>query len=312
MKAVMYHYVRGETDRAPEYYYLDIDDFRKQLDHFEEEFGFVRFDDFLATVRGDTESIPSGVVLTFDDGLRDHYEFVFPELCRRGLWGIFYVPSGPYVSGRLLDVHRTHVLLGEVRGSRLLSHVTDVVDGGMVPHSRREEFRTETYRHHDDSEATKRVKRILNYYIADEHRSAVLERLVERTDLRDFDSTEYYMRPEELREMHDSGMIIGAHTVNHPVLSLLDQGNQRAEIEDSFAFLEGIVDGLEALTFCYPYGGEYTYTDATVSILEQAGCEWCFTVAAADITRRDVEESVQALPRYDCNEFPHGKVSGSI
>ena len=62
MKAIMYHYVRPQTEYQPDYYYLDVDDFRSQLDYFEEEFGFVSKAEFLSVVRGeyDGDDLPSG------------------------------------------------------------------------------------------------------------------------------------------------------------------------------------------------------------------------------------------------------------
>ncbi|MFB6356060.1 MAG: polysaccharide deacetylase, partial [bacterium] len=133
MKSIMYHYVRGEEDRPPDYYYLDVSDFRKQLDFFEVQFGFVSREEFLSFVRGGAEnsSTPSGVILTFDDGFKDHYDVVFPELQIRDLWGIFYVPTLPFVTGDMLDVHRTQVLLGEHSPKKVLKLTRDVIDEKM-------------------------------------------------------------------------------------------------------------------------------------------------------------------------------------
>jgi peptidoglycan/xylan/chitin deacetylase (PgdA/CDA1 family) len=312
MKAVMYHYVRGSTNRSPEYYHLDVADFRRQLDYFESEFGFADREAFLDVMKGNRETLPSGVVLTFDDGLRDHIEFVYPELEKRDLWGIFYVPTGPYENGTLLDVHRIHTLLGEVPGEKLLSHTEAVVDESMIPFKRREEYQTESYERQDNAEATTQVKRILNYFISDEYQTAVIDRLVERLGTTEPSVSSFYMTPAELGEMSDAGMIVGGHTVTHPVLSKLDADQQRSEIRDSFAFLDDAVDGLPERTFCYPYGGSFSFTDETVSILEDTACEWSFMVHQADITRSNIDTHTHSLPRYDCNEFPHGSASGSL
>jgi peptidoglycan/xylan/chitin deacetylase (PgdA/CDA1 family) len=312
MKAVMYHYVRGETRRPPDYYYLDIDDFRKQLDYFENNVGLVNQDDFIAAITGQTDTVPSGVVLTFDDGLRDHYDVVFPELQKRNLWGIFYIPTGIYQNKQLLDVHRTHMLLAEVSGQTLLSEAQSIVEEKMIPHENRDEYRTETYKAYSDTEATKQVKRILNYFIADEYQTEVLDRLIKQVPYDPIDVSEYYAKPAELREMHDAGMIIGGHTVTHPVLSKLSYEEQRDEIGESLEFLTTVLDESSVRTFCYPYGGTYTFNDDTISILKENGCQWCFKVESRDITQTDINEHRQALPRYDCNEFPHGAASGSI
>ena len=314
MKSVMYHYVRPETNRQPNYYYLDADDFRNQLDYFEREFGFVTKDDFLSVVRGESDSgnLPSGVVLTFDDGFRDHYETVYPELQKRGLWGIFYVPVGPYKTGNLLDVHRTHVLLGEVSGAKLLEYARDIITEEMIPHKRRDEFHKQTYKNQDDTEATKRVKRILNYFISDKYQTKVLDEMTKRAKYNPVAVSEFYMTRDELKEMHANDMIVGGHTKSHPVLSKLSSENQRTQIVASFDYLDNAVGGLSERTFCYPYGKSHSFDGDTVSILNDINCEWCFKVESADITINDIADRPQALPRYDCTDFPHGGASGSI
>ena len=59
---------------------------------------------------------PDGSFLTFDDGLRDHRDFVLPVLRQRGLFGLFYVASGPAITGRILDVHKAQIALGRMGG----------------------------------------------------------------------------------------------------------------------------------------------------------------------------------------------------
>lgn len=314
MKAIMYHYVRGETERPPNYYHLDVDDFRRQLDYFEDNFGFVPKEEFLSVVRGnqDVSQLPTGVVLTFDDGLRDHYDVVFPELQKRGLWGIFYIPTGPYKTGQLLDVHRIHTLLGEISGAKLLEYTQGVVNEDMIPHERRNEYREETYERQEDTEETKQVKRILNYFVADEYQTKVLDELIEQVGYESPDVLDFYMTEEELREMHDSGMVVGGHTVSHPVLSKLGENEQREQIAGSMNYLDKVVGGLSERTFCYPYGASYSFDDKTVEILNEEGCEWCFKVEPSDISNDDMTNRPQALPRYDCTEFPDGEASGSI
>lgn len=312
MKAIMYHYVREDRALTPKYYYLDLSDFRNQLDHLQETFGFVDRQDFLAAVRGNADSVPSGVVLTFDDGLRDHYDVVFPELKRRNLWGIFYVPTAPFEQNQLLDVHRIHILLSKVPGSELLSHTVEVVDEDVIPNKRRDEYRKETYRAHDDTDATKQAKRILNYFVDQQFQTDTLDTLVDRLGIEEAETSEFYLTCRQIREMHNDGMIIGAHTVTHPVLSTLDESKQRQEISESFDLIDGIVGGLSVRTLCYPYGHELTYDKTTLSILESVNCEFSFKLESTDISEQDVQAFPHSLPRYDCNEFPFGEASGSI
>ncbi len=138
MKAIMYHYVRPDRADLPYFRHLHVDDFEQQLDYFVEEYGAVTQADFLAALEAG-EPAP-GVVLTFDDGLKDHYDYALPRLQARGLWGLFYVPTGVYAAGRLLDVHRVHLLLGRNGGAAVFAALQEIVTDNMITHGHVAEF----------------------------------------------------------------------------------------------------------------------------------------------------------------------------
>jgi peptidoglycan/xylan/chitin deacetylase (PgdA/CDA1 family) len=311
MKAVMYHYVRPDDDILPQYYYLDLDDFRAQLDYFESEYGFVDRESFVkaCTSGGD---LPDGVVLTFDDGLLDHYEWVFPELERRNLWGIFYVPTDPLVRGTVLDVHRIHALLGVYGGQQVLGELEPRVTEEMVPDEQIDEFREETYTRQDNAESTTLVKRILNYYVSYESRESLIDELVAAFPAAEVSVADLYMDEDHLRALQEAGMIVGSHSSSHRVFSKLSPDDQRTDISDSFAYLSDVLGGLSVKTFCYPYGGFHTFTDETRWILTDVGCQFSFNVESRDIEPEDVRDAPQGLPRYDCNEFENGGASGGV
>ena len=119
-------------DRAglPYFRHLHIDDFEQQWDYFVKEYGAVTRADFLAALESGQPA--PGVVLTFDDGLKDHYDYVLPRLQARGLWGLFYVPTGVYAAGRLLDVHRVHLLLGRNGSAAVFALLQEIVTDDMI------------------------------------------------------------------------------------------------------------------------------------------------------------------------------------
>jgi peptidoglycan/xylan/chitin deacetylase (PgdA/CDA1 family) len=311
MKAVMYHYVRPHDHISPQYYYLDIDDFRAQLDYFDSEYGFVDRESFVGACT-DGGDLPDGVVLTFDDGLVDHYEWVLPELERRDLWGIFYVPTGPLMSGTPLDVHRIHALLGAYGGQRVLEELQPRVKEEMVPDERRDAFREETYNRQENKESTTLVKRTLNYFVSYEYRESLIDELVAALPATELTVSDLYMDENQLKALKEAGNIVGSHSVSHRVFSKLSHDDQRTEINESFEFLSNAIGGFSTKTFCYPYGGFHTFTNHTREVLSRAGCRFAFNVESRDIEPKDFEDSPQALPRYDCNEFKHGGASGGV
>jgi len=300
----MYHYVRRDDPELPYFRHLHVEDFAKQLEYFGNEFGFVGKAEFRAAL---TSHVPAdGVVLTFDDGFKDHHRDVLPLLTKRGLWGIFYVVTSPYRTGRLIDVHRIHMLIGKYGGETIAKAMQRIVDRNMLSHEHVKEFHTETYDKQNNDSSTNYVKRVLNYFIDYKHRRHVIDRLMcvffpnEDELIADF-----YMTDRELLEMHANGMVLGSHTVNHPVLSKLAVEDQEKEIRESFDLLESVIGKTAMKTFSYPYGGFHTFTSETEKILTENGCLFSFNVESRDIGQQDLNRR-QALPRYDCNEFPFG------
>ncbi|WP_181248542.1 polysaccharide deacetylase family protein [Flavobacterium magnum] len=306
LKASMYHYVQPFNERLPFFKNLHIEDFCTQLDYFEREFGFVRKQDFLDAFH--TGKLPEGIILTFDDGLKSHYQYVLPELIKRKLWGIFYIPTAPYTHTKILDVHRIHLILGIAPATAVYRKLIAMVSDDMLPGTLVSDFREWPYHLQEDDDHTKRVKQILNYYISYEFRESVIDQLMAYfvpDDINDVHG--FYLTSDETAELAREGMIIGSHTHSHPLMSKLNALQQREEIEKSFGCLERIIGKSDHRTFCYPYGGFHSFTDETERILTDQKVQYSFNVEHRDITRDDILQRPQALPRYDCNHFPFGQ-----
>lgn len=307
MKAIMYHYVRPFDSSLPYLKSLHLDDFRKQLDYFEAEYGFVDYAQFIQSIY--TGLSPDGVVLTFDDGLSCHYEYVYKELKSRGLWGVFYISAKPFTDRCMLDVHRTHILLGrhrpEVVYDFLMSNITDC----MIDKGKLNEFDLIVYGRQENDDKTLRIKKMMNYFVAYEYRNEILNKLMAQfVPDENMLAEQYYLNSEQIKEMRDNGMLIGSHTITHPVMSRLSVSEQAEEITGSFGFLETVLSELPCRTFCYPYGGFHSFTSETEQLLDDAGCLFSFNVEQRDISGSDLKKRPQALPRYDCNQFPYGQI----
>ncbi len=307
MKAIMYHYVRPDNLDLPYFRHLHKDDFVKQLEYFGNEFGFVGKEAFQNSL--ESGEPVKGVVLTFDDGFSDHFHYVLPELTKRNLWGIFYIPTSPFLTMKLIDVHRIHMLIGKFGGMAIADATQRNINEGMLSHEHVKEFHSETYSRQNNDDSTNYVKRCLNYFIDYQYRENVIDKLMsifypDECNM----AVDFYMTRSELEKMNDAGMVIGSHTVNHPVMSKLSSKEQEREIIDSFGVLESIVGKATIKTFCYPYGGFHTFTQETEELLAKNGCHFSFNVESRDIEREDIINRRQVLPRYDCNLFPFGSI----
>ena len=308
MKSIMYHYVREYDEKHPNFRFLDIENFRRQLDYFDKKYGFVEYEEWQSYVStGKMPKLDGKVFLTFDDALSCHFDFVFPELVKRGLWGIFYVPTSPYIDNKMLDVHRIHLLCGAVDGAELFSEAMKQVDLDMIPDAKRKEFHEQTYTNQTNYKGVSEFKRLLNYFIDYEHRTNFIDGLSKIFDY-EFSVSSFYVEEFQLKQMKDAGMLFGSHTNTHPVMSKLNKDEQTLEISRSFEFLDSL--GLfDQKTYCHPYGGFHTFDDNTISILDSENVAYSFNVEYRDIMPNDIKTNRQSLPRFDCNLFEHGQAS---
>lgn len=105
----------------------------------------------------------------------------------------------------------------------------------------------------------------------------------------------------EVTSLARGGLVeIGAHTVTHPVLSILPVAMQRAEVQGSKSRLEEIL-GQPVSSFSYPYGSRSDYTVETVTLVREAGftsaCS-CFPGMVQPSTERFQLPRVQV---HDCD-----------
>ena len=294
---IMYHYVRPVSKEYPNLNTLDIEIFKRQLDYFEKEYGFLSKRDYQDAVRRGKN--PKGVVLTFDDGFKDHFKYVLPELIKRELWGIFYVSTGVYQSNELLGVHRIHYLKGKYGSRLILQEALKNINDGMLDHNTIDDFDKDIYATENYQEDEKKLRRLLNFYVSYKHRDSVLNKLM----IKFFDEaklfSEVYLSINEIKELVLAGNIVGAHTVSHKVLSRLPYLEQLDEIKKSFDFIDSIVSQ-DYKSFCYPYGSSSSFNQNTLKILDELSIN---DACVFDNKVQKNEINKYELSRIDCNQF---------
>jgi len=299
----MYHYIRPRDIEYPFFNSLDISIFKRQLDYFSKKYGFISVNEFIESIN--TGEVKKGVLLTFDDGFKDHYQYVLPELKKRHITGFFYIPTNHYKlkspERKLLGVHRVHYLLGKYDAALLFNEIINMIDTSFLEVDKMSEFDTEIYKDQENSKSQYDFKRMFNYYIKYEHRDEILDSLMKKY----FDETELYkltyLDESEFIEIENEGNIVGSHTENHCVLSRLPFNEQLREIGDSFAFLESKLS-MPVKSFCYPYGLSSSYNLETLDILRKLNVHHAFVVGNCEVNSKIIKNKFE-ITRIDCNRF---------
>src|SRR5688572_18050072 len=111
---------------------------------------------------------------------------------------------------------------------------------------------------------------------------------------------------DEVAQLHVPGFIdIGAHTVSHPSLPLLDSSQQAAEISESQIACEALL-GTPIAGFSYPFGD---YDDVTVRLVRDAGFDFAVTTQPRAV--RDVRNH-HLLPRLGVENWDAERFSTEL
>lgn len=295
---IMYHYVRDfEQSKFRDIKGRSISDFATQLDYIQSKYSVISMDLYASFLRQGVEIPSNAAVLTFDDGLKDHYDYVFPELSKRNLSGVFYISSMPLSHSVVLPVHRVHHLLSEVEIEILVETYCDL----LVTHDKKtadniiNSSKGITNRFDIPAVAEfKHITRLTPYEIRDEITRTLFEKYIAEESV--FAPT-FYLNEQEIRKMHKAGMVIGAHGHTHELMTSQSESQIVFEISQPTKMLQEIV-GADISHFSFPNG---RHNDTIRRLVQEAGYETAVTVQPeVNLGRVDPFQ----IARLDTNDIP--------
>jgi peptidoglycan/xylan/chitin deacetylase (PgdA/CDA1 family) len=222
--------------------------------------------------------------ITFDDGYADNHDIGLPILKRHGLSATFFVATGYLDGGRMWN----DTIIEAIRRSEVRRLQLDNIKGF-------EGSRLHSLAIGSVLEKRAAIQAILSRikYLSSSEREAATRAIAEQsdTDLPD----NLMMTTQQVVEMRRAGMLIGAHTMSHPILAKLESSDVRKEISSSKHFLESILEE-EINLFAYPNGRpdlDFQIKDA--AIVKELGFKAAVTTAWG-VARTDSD--LMRLPRF--------------
>ena len=76
--------------------------------------------ELLASFYSNTDIPKNSILLTFDDGFKDHFSYVFPILKKLNIQACFFPPSKPIEEFSVLDVHKINYILSTTSQDELI------------------------------------------------------------------------------------------------------------------------------------------------------------------------------------------------
>jgi|TARA_B100001741_G_C16513670_1_gene581072 peptidoglycan/xylan/chitin deacetylase (PgdA/CDA1 family) len=305
IKIIMYHYVRPiKGTKYNDIKGLELENFKHQLDFLNKEYNIITAEEVIDAVKNKKKLINKACWLTFDDGYKDHIEYVMPELRKRNLQGTFFIPTSVITEkNKILNVNSIHYILANTSDkNKLISELNNQCS--KFGYSESEiNFYWDKYAKPNrfDIAEVIYIKRMLQHVLPENIRDKITNTMFEKfMDLsKEEFSSKIYMNKEDLLSLLKNKMFIGSHGSNHYWLNKIKLEDQEKDIQSSLDFLSNIGVSISDWIMCYPYGA---YNLDTLKILKKKSCAIGVTTktAVADLSKFNSLE----LPRFDTNDFP--------
>lgn len=208
---------------------------------------------------------PGTVCVTFDDGYRDNHDHALPILKKHGIPATIYLATGLIGTGESSWYDKVLAVFRDTRAVTL-------------------EYAPAGFRAVAMPDATARsaaAHRLLEWLkgFPPQERDAHIGGVAEALGCGKDAASRAMLDWDLVRAMHAQGVVFGAHTVNHPILSRVPAEEMGAEIAGSKAAIENALQH-PVRHFAYPNGKRGDYNDATIAHLKNQGFVTAMTTNA--------------------------------
>lgn len=303
---IMYHHVRRNNEKfLPKLKSLKLSTFKRQLNYLQKKYRIVNYDDLIDIIIYKKNFKKPLCCLTFDDGYKNHYEYVFPELKKRNIQGFFFPPSKVVIENKLIDPNKIHILLASVKSvvelNKYFEHlfyehkIEKIINLNFneLKVKYRKKFRF-------DNADTIFFKRIFQHVLPNKVKHKLLDIMFKK--FVKFEEKEIakklYLNISQIKEMIDGGMYFGNHSYEHPWLEHCKKIFQTKEINKGLKFMSEIgMNSKKNWIMCYPYG---SYNKSTLQIIKNKKCLIGLTTIRGEFKLQ--KHSNYEIPRVDCND----------
>jgi len=220
-RVLMFHGVGGDA--------FPVDRLRQALTYCKRHFEVVSLSELLSRVKSDEAA--GALALTFDDGLRNNATLAAPVLQELGLSATFFVCPALIDAGRWLWNHEARERLRTMSDAQRAAIGAQSIEGLI-----------ETMKSMDAPARLSAETAIRETTSGFQPSPAQREA---------FDMMSW----DDVRALDADVVTVGSHSLSHPIMPTLDEGDLEREIRDSRARLEEELDRTVDL-FCYPNGSQ--------------------------------------------------------
>lgn len=294
-----YHYIRPHFEaKYPSIFGITPAVFENQLKVLKNEGDFIHPKDLVADFHSIVSSKANYHFITFDDGLKEQWDYALPILDSLNIPAIFFANSINFDEEKVTTVHKIHLLRSILAPHFIVEKLSESDSNAL---SSEEKTRAQTIYRYDDSESAA-LKYLLNFKMSFKEQEVFIDDLFQSHYDEKSVLESLYMSKENLKQLAQNGYL-GSHTHHHYPIGLLPKEAMEFELEHSKNYLETLTQTkIEMVS--YPYGSPEACTEEVATLAKNCGYQLGFTTQRGSNVGT---ENRLLLNRFDCNDLPGGK-----
>lgn len=295
-----YHYIRENyNSKYPSIFGVTPFQFQNQLQLLQSKGDFISANDLLTNSDAILRSKDTFHFITFDDGLKEQFDFALPILDQLNVPAVLFANSRNFQEKKVSTVHKTHLLRSILSPKEFVSKINHHNDLNTISDADIE--KAQSIYIYDDKE-TAALKYLLNFKMDFKIQETIISTIFENYFNEDEVLNELYMSEKQLIQLSKMSFL-GSHTHNHFPIGLLEEHEMRFELQNSKQYLETLTQSKIELV-AYPYGSPEACSDEVARIAKEVGYKYGFTTTRGANTHTN---NHLLLNRFDCNDLPGGK-----
>ena len=253
-----YHYLRQDKDRFPRILGTNITEFKNQLSMLQKNYEFISLDHIsnLSTKKRSLNKKPLKILLTFDDGLSDHYTAA-KILAELNISGIFFIPTciiEDKLPANPIIIHYTLAIFGIEKFLKEYKKNLQILKLDL-------KLLDISYSKNEDNvwEVINKIKSIFKYKLGYKNSRKILLNIYKNLLCKKYKNplNIMHLNENQIKEMLEMGHYVGVHTHSHISVAATELNSKDfiKEIIHPKNYLEKKFN-TKINSFSYPFGGK--------------------------------------------------------
>lgn len=295
--SIMFHHFHDEN-HLPAQGSLSAEDFQEMLEWLASRYRILDAGQYIAGLEANCLE-PTDICLSFDDALLCQFDVAVPVMDRLGIRAFFFVYSSVFGGEpEPLEIFRLFRTSSFDNVDAFYGKFFDTVreQGRENYLSARSNFEKLDYLASFPfyTENDKWFRYLRDQVLGDTAYKEIMLGLMQKEAFNVEEASKLlWMTEENLRQLHNSGHVIGLHSYSHPTqMSRLSRKQQEHEYGRNMQHLEEVLGTGEVLSMSHPCGD---YNSDTLDVLSQLGIKIGFR---SSLSRTEIRSSLE-VPRED-------------